>query len=66
MNEDIVKKLIKQATEDVLGVKQVDQRLYADLVVKECADWVVDNAESMDHLGPEYFVAAMRKDFGVE
>lgn len=38
MNEDIVKKLIKQATEDVLGVKQVDQKLYTELVVKECSN----------------------------
>lgn len=35
MNEDIVKKLIKQATEDILGVKVVNQHLFAELVSKE-------------------------------
>lgn len=66
MNEEIVKKLIKQATEDILGVKQVNQQEFADLVVHECANWVVDNAGSMDTLGPEHFTSAMKKDLGVE
>ena len=35
MNERI-KELMAQATYDVLGVKQIDQQLFAELIVKEC------------------------------
>jgi hypothetical protein len=35
MNERILE-LLKQATYDVLGVNQVDQQLFAKLIVEEC------------------------------
>ena len=35
MNQQI-RELLKQATYDVLGVKQVDQQLFAELIVEEC------------------------------
>ena len=35
MNERI-QELLKQATYDVLGVEQVDQQLFAELIVEEC------------------------------
>jgi hypothetical protein len=35
MNERILE-LLKQATYDVLGVNQVDQQLFAELIVEEC------------------------------
>ena len=35
MSERILE-LLKQATYDVLGVKQVDQQLFAELIVEEC------------------------------
>ena len=35
MNQRI-KELMAQATYDVLGVKQIDQNLFAELIVKEC------------------------------
>lgn len=31
------------------------------LVVKECADWVVTNADSLTQLGPEYFCNSNEK-----
>lgn len=34
--------------------------------VRECANWIVDNASSMDQLGPEYFAKAMKQHFGIE
>ena len=37
MNERI-KELMTQATYDVLGVKQIDQQLFAELIITECAD----------------------------
>ena len=35
MNERI-RELLKQSTYDVLGVKQVDQQRFAELIVEEC------------------------------
>jgi hypothetical protein len=40
---------------------------FAELIVRECGQWIVDNAGAMEHLGPEYFAQAMiKKNFGVE
>lgn len=37
---DIINELLAKATYDVLGVKQVDQKLFAKLIVLECANLV--------------------------
>jgi hypothetical protein len=42
------------------------QEYFAELIVTECATWIVDNAGAMDHLGPEYFAQAMKNEFGVD
>jgi hypothetical protein len=39
---------------------------FAELIVRECGDWIINNAGAMEHLGPDYFAKAMTKDFGVE
>ena len=39
---------------------------FAQLIVQECGQWIINNAGAMEHLGPEYFAKAMIKDFGVE
>jgi hypothetical protein len=39
---------------------------FAELIVQECAEWIVDNADSMEHLGPAFFAKAMKTEFGVE
>ena len=46
-------------------IKEIQNRT-AELIVKECGDWIVDNAGAMEHLGPLDFAKAMKKDFGVE
>jgi ABC-type lipopolysaccharide export system ATPase subunit len=70
MNEDIVKKLIKQATEEVLGVKQVDQKLYTELVVKECTDVINDGQFLHDEAPTAIFAkectAAINRHFGLD
>ena len=38
-------------------------RKFTELIIEECATWIVNNAESMEHLGPEYFAKAMTKSF---
>ena len=39
---------------------------FAELIVAECGNWIVDNAGAMEHLGPSHFAKAMQKHFGVE
>ena len=45
-------------------VGEVEYQKFADLIIQECANWIVDNAGSMEHLGPEYFSKAMTIPFG--
>ena len=53
MTEQILE-LLKKATYDVLGVEQVDQQLFAELIVKECAKrvdyWESRQGEHCDDL----------------
>jgi hypothetical protein len=70
MNERILE-LIEQCTdrhfsECVGGFETFDKEKFAELIVKECGDWIVNNAGAMEHLGPLHFAKAMQKDFGVE
>ena len=58
MNERI-KDLIDQATDDILGVKVLDKRMYAELIVKECAR-IAETAE------PYQSSDLIKKHFGVE
>lgn len=46
MNERI-KELLDQSTYEILGVKQVDQKLFANLIVEHCAR-VVFNGDPKD------------------
>ena len=36
---------------------------FAELIIIECAHWIVDNAGAMENLGPEYFAKAMILSF---
>jgi hypothetical protein len=49
MNQQI-KKILDKATYDVLGVKQVDQELFAKMIVEECVT-VIDGMKFTDE-GP--------------
>ena len=48
------------------GMLEDEMEKFVELIVRECGQWIVDNAGAMEHLGPEYFAKAMTKDFGVE
>lgn len=39
---------------------------FAELIVLESSKWIVDNAGSINELGPEYFATALCRHFGVE
>lgn len=67
MNQRI-KELLDKATYDVLGVKQVDQKLFAKLIVDECCNRM--SKETIRHDGYGYNQHALyqilREHFGVE
>jgi hypothetical protein len=69
MNERITQfyEQCNQVVDDPFGGAHIsfDHQMFAQLIVRECSDWIVDNAGAMEHLGPEYFVKAMQKHFGV-
>jgi hypothetical protein len=69
MNERI-KEFAEQATSYMPGRPPYDdffdKEKFAKLIVKECGDWIVNNAGAIEHLGPLHFAKAMQKDFGVE
>jgi hypothetical protein len=60
MNEHI-EELLKQSTYDVLGVKQVDQKKFAELIIRECIQ-AVDNAGGYNE---EFHMNAIKEHFGV-
>jgi hypothetical protein len=68
MNERIKELAIEAGyLPDMFGVGHWDMpecKKFAELIVEECADWIVNNASAMEHLGPTYFAKAMQKDFG--
>ena len=70
MNEQI-RKLLDKATYDVLGVKQVDQKQFAELIVRECmacSTWVGKvNTNSCEPIHTaEAINQRIKKHFGVE
>jgi hypothetical protein len=64
MNERI-QELINQATDDILGVKVLDKRMFAELIVKECAE--VASKVVVDHEGVDFgLVEKCYEHFGVD
>lgn len=47
MNERF-KELMEQSTYDVLGVKQIDQQQFAELIVKDCLRFVETGRDKTD------------------
>jgi hypothetical protein len=63
---DRIDELITQATDDILGVKVLDKRMFAELIVRECmsvADLPKNPSGQWDHLESSEVIA---KHFGVE
>ena len=64
MNERI-QELINQSTDDILGVKVLDKRMFAELIVKECAE--VASKVVVEHEGVDFgLVEKCYEHFGVE
>jgi hypothetical protein len=63
---DRIDELITQTTDDILGVKVLDKRMFAELIVRECmsvADLPKNPSGQWDHLESSEVIA---KHFGVE
>jgi len=63
MNEH-TQKLLQESTYYILGVPLVDQKKFAELIVRECADWI-KNTDSDPDIGKED-AKALLEHFGVE
>ena len=77
-----IEELLKQSTYDVLGVKQVDQKQFAELIVQECINvgleqkkWVEDMTVFSDRdvawndarvQQSQHIVDKIKEHFGVE
>jgi hypothetical protein len=66
MNEQI-NKLLKTATDNILGVPVVDHTKFAELIVRECLDqlFVSDPNEDFDK-GIAWSAKQIKEHFGVE
>ena len=50
---DRIDELIKQATDDIMGVPVLDQRQFAELIVAECAEvakWAISMDSTIDRV----------------
>jgi hypothetical protein len=68
---DLVKDLLKQSTYEILGVPQVDQKKFAELIVRECVKVMYDNAIERKvppdiNQTPTHYAIAVLEHFGVE
>ena len=66
MNERI-KQLREQATDNILGVKILDDEKFAELIVQECVRYFnEDYQRDFDNLWREDLSKGIKKHFGVE
>jgi hypothetical protein len=66
MNERY-KELAKQATDDILGVKVLDQKKFAELIVLECAEIAKHNVMNISTYADAEFVdKCIKEHFSVE
>jgi hypothetical protein len=56
-----IEELLKQSTYDVLGVKQIDQKQFAKLLISECGKIADSSREGMT-----FPSVLMKQHFGVE
>ena len=65
MNERI-QQLLAQSTYEIMGVKQVDQKQFAELIILECIDIISPYAVRMENFDGGHPIIEIRKRFGVE
>jgi hypothetical protein len=65
MNQRI-QELLKQSTYEILGVKQVDQKQFAESIVKDCCDVLIKWKHEPFPFDESVAVSLIREHFGVE
>ena len=65
MNQRI-QELLKQSTYEILGVKQVDQKQFAELIVKDCCDVLIKWKHEPFPFDESVAVSLIREHFVVE
>jgi len=65
MNERI-QQLLAQSTYEIMGVKQVDQKQFAELIILECIDIISPYAVRMENFDGGHPIIEIRKHVGVE
>ena len=65
---DRIKELLEQSTEHIMGVPVVNQKRFADMIVKECAELVrIQNEQFMENESHYGIVSTdVLKHFGVK
>jgi hypothetical protein len=58
----MIQELLQQATDNILGVPVVDQKKFAELIVRECAELASEETS----LPYDSYGEKIRKHFGVE
>lgn len=63
-----LQELVKQATHDVLGVKQLDSIILAELIVKECAAVCVEKIDTGSLMAPQapWMAKQILEHFGLD
>lgn len=60
----VIKKLKKQATEDIMGVPVLNAELFAELIVQECAE--IARQQNLEKAERSYMIhEAIKEHFGV-
>lgn len=67
----LVHEFLKKSTYDIMGVPQVDQKKFAELIVRECVKVMYDNAIERKvppdiNQTPTHYAIAVLEHFGVE
>jgi hypothetical protein len=61
---DRIQELIDQATSDIMGVKVLDKRMFAELIVQECqtvVEWAISVDSTIDRVP-----VLIKEHFGVD
>ena len=64
---DVIEKLLKESTYNILGVPQVDQKKFAQLIVQECAKICddIDTEYGGEDVLATWCAVAIKEHFGV-
>jgi hypothetical protein len=66
MNDERINELALQATEDCMGVKSINHKKFAELIIQECATLTLDHRSDDYYQGWLDYRDEIKQHFGVE